>query len=625
MGKQTTGRGARAKKGKRGSGHSQRRPSAGRGRIESKPANVDPQSPPPPAPAADKEPFTPGPWDARPTNRDELVTWVRQQVGVEVIGPALEYLCWTFFDGGKAGRAIGNGQQATGEAPRADGAGDSAGAGSPGADCLLPLASLDCVVWACRGGGKTYLAALATALDLIHKPGIQIKLLAGSIEQAGRMHEHLRSIFSSGRLCEAVKGRVTSRKVELENGSRASLMAASQASVRGARVHKLRCDEVELFTDEIWRAAQLVTKARVVDGREIPGSIECFSTMHEVGRLMSRLVRECEQGKRKLFRWGVMEVLGECGEGRRCRGDQPNEQTGKRANWQTGDGAAVHLPVLDGPRPGDCALWPECRGEAKRAGRAPGHLAIADAIAQKQRVGPEVWDSEMLCLRPRLSDLVLREFSAARHVVAETSKLANSQTGKSEGTPDASSDLLVCQFASLPVSLLVCGMDFGWRSPTVILWGEVDEAGVLTIVDERVVSGEVMARHVAAITESRRGKPEWVAIDPSGARMNEHTGVSNVDVLAAAGLKGKYRHWPVAPGLAKVRARLSPAGGSPPRLRVHSRCTNLIESLESYRYDPERPFSRDPLKDGSDHAVDALRYLVVALDGGEGTKTGTYW
>ena len=107
--------------------------------------------------------------------------------------------------------------------------------------------------------------------------------------------------------------------------------------------------------------------------------------------------------------------------------------------------------------------------------------------------------------------------------------------------------------------------------------------------------------------------------------MNEHTGVSNVDVLAAAGLKVKYRHWPVAPGLAKVRARLSPADGSPPRLRVHSRCTNLIESLESYRYDPERPFSRDPLKDGSDHAVDALRYLVVALDGGEGTKTGTYW
>ncbi|MCZ6543839.1 MAG: hypothetical protein O6768_09250, partial [Planctomycetota bacterium] len=34
--------------------------------------------------------------------------------------------------------------------------------------------SRDCVVWANRGGGKTQLGAIATLLDMLFKPGIQV-------------------------------------------------------------------------------------------------------------------------------------------------------------------------------------------------------------------------------------------------------------------------------------------------------------------------------------------------------------------------------------------------------------------------------------------------------------------
>ena len=37
----------------------------------------------------------------------------------------------------------------------------------------------DCVVWANRGGGKTQLGAIATLLDLIFKPGIQVLISIG--------------------------------------------------------------------------------------------------------------------------------------------------------------------------------------------------------------------------------------------------------------------------------------------------------------------------------------------------------------------------------------------------------------------------------------------------------------
>ncbi|MFN9994008.1 MAG: hypothetical protein ACK54H_11745, partial [Phycisphaerales bacterium] len=37
----------------------------------------------------------------------------------------------------------------------------------------------DCVVWANRGGGKTFLGAVATLLDMLFKPGISIRILGG--------------------------------------------------------------------------------------------------------------------------------------------------------------------------------------------------------------------------------------------------------------------------------------------------------------------------------------------------------------------------------------------------------------------------------------------------------------
>ena len=44
----------------------------------------------------------------------------------------------------------------------------------------------DCVVWANRGGGKTQLGAIATLLDMLFKPGIQIRILGGSFEQSSK-------------------------------------------------------------------------------------------------------------------------------------------------------------------------------------------------------------------------------------------------------------------------------------------------------------------------------------------------------------------------------------------------------------------------------------------------------
>lgn len=461
-------------------------------------------------------------------------------------------------------------------------------------------APLDCVVWASRGGGKTFLGALATTLDLVFRPGIEIRILGGSMDQSRRMYAHLRRLFERPALAHLVRGRMTERRLRLQNGSEVELLAQAQASVRGTRVQKLRCDEVELFSHDIWEAAQLATRSKRTGNADCQGAIECFSTMHKPYGLMHELVQECREGRRTLFAWGLIDVLGPCGNERRCRAsDMPAPPTPDPATPAT---RVISLPLLDPRAGGDCVLLDECAGVAKTPVDAPhggaggiGHVAVSDAIRMKGRVGRATWAAEMLCQRPSRTDAVVPEFDAARHVVDDVPRHG----------------------------ALVAGMDFGLRGLTVILWAVVDARGWVWVTDEYAISGELMSVHAAALTAPGRERVEWVAIDPAGTARNDQTGESNARVLERAGLRVVTNRSRVRDGLALIRGRLDPATGEP-TLRIARSCTTLIRSLESYHYPAEKPTSIDPVKDGSDHAVDALRYLVLAVDKPRSTRTGHY-
>lgn len=426
----------------------------------------------------------------------------------------------------------------------------------------------DALVWANRGGGKTFLGALATALDLAFKPGIEIRILAGSLEQAGRMHEHLRNFFTREPFAKLVDGKMTEKRLRLVTGSRVELLAASQASVRGTRVQKLRCDEVDLFDPKLWEAAQLVTRSAQCGQVLVPGSVECLSTMHQPFGMMSRLVKEAETGSRRLFHWGIVDVLERCGDAYACSTDES-----------------------------ECDLLPECAGSAKTRAE-PGHITVGDAVAMKRRVALPVWNAEMLSLEPRRSDCVFPEFDPEVHVVAQDPPLEDR-------------------------GLLVGGMDFGFRAPTVILWGQLTKAGELVIVAERVQRETVLAHHARAILEGPLAVPAWIGVDPAGRQRSDQTGQSNIQILTSNGLHVRARPSRIAEGIALVSARLKPAAGEP-TLRVHARCEHLIEALRQYHYPPEQPGSMEPVKDGPDHAVDALRYLIVNLDSPHASKASRY-
>ncbi len=266
--------------------------------------------------------------------------------------------------------------------------------------------SKDLVVWAPRGGGKTRLAAVATLLDLLHKPGTAVRVLGGSLEQSLKMWEYLLpDLVRVGRLLlpDGKLPREGSRKIRLTNGSTAAVLTQSQRAVRGLRVQKLRCDEVELFDADVWEAAQLATRSTP----HAAAAIEAASTHHKVGGLMGRVIDAAADRDAAVVRWCLLDVLAPCPAKRDCR---------------------------------SCVLHPECRGRAKE--RTSGFISIDDAVRMKGRVSIETWESEMLCRRPSTRGRVFASFDEDVHVRAFVGEARD----------------------------VAIGVDFGYAAPFVALW-----------------------------------------------------------------------------------------------------------------------------------------------------------
>jgi hypothetical protein len=520
---------------------------------------------------------------ARPRDTDELYQFVQRALGLTVPHKPIEaghdaplaYLEHAFFEG----RARG--------------------------------AAADCIVWANRGGGKTLLGAVATLLDLIFKPGIQVRILGGSLAQSSKMYEHLAAMFDRPLLRPTLATAPTQRRIVLTNRSGVEILPQSQKAVRGLRVHKMRCDEVEHFDPALWEAAQLVTRSGTCGDTAVTGSIEALSTMHRPGGLMETLIEAADAtpqdrqqpsakddapkpvrtAPRAVFTWNALDVIARCEPSRSCA---------------------------------TCVLWDDCQGRAKEAG---GFMPVDDLVAQWRRASVDTWQAEMLCRRPKRADAVYPNFDFDRHVRAEPDEKIKAEEPGAPSDRSRSDEAL----SATAEPLFVAGMDFGLRSPTVWLWAElIRAAGTDTIVhvfDEYQAPGRTLEQHLSAIADRAHqqnwpafNELAWVGIDPAGRQRSSQTGRSDVDVLQSHGLSVRARAVPLRDGIERVRRRLDRG-----TLLIHPRCTQLIEAMRAYHFDVNQIHRDHPVKDGPDHACDALRYLILNLELGPKPVTVRQW
>ena len=190
-------------------------------------------------------------------------------------------------------------------------------------------------------------------------------------------------------------------------------------------------------------------------------------------------------------------------------------------------------------------------------------------------------------------------------------------------------------------------LDFGFTHPFCHLWGALDPDGRLYIYREHYQAGWRVSQHAEAIIEaeacpvcwregfgplalaedwwSERGRvngspcstcdgtghreqleQRWA--DPESADGRAELNVS-YDLSTAKAPKA------VLHGIQEVAERLVIQGDGRPRLMVFSTCSHLIEEVAAYRWKPSRGAEdgkQAPIKT-ADHAMDALRYLVLGL------------
>lgn len=405
------------------------------------------------------------------------------------------------------------------------------------------------LIWACRGGSKTMLAAILTVLESLFCPGLETCILGGSLAQSRYMYDYVRRFLREGEW-EHASEKTTGKRATLKNGSRILILPASERTVRGVHMPRLRLDEIEEFRGDVFEAAKFLPQSM----GDAAARLDILSTLHRPYGIMSELVDAPGEKGLKLFKWCLWEVI------ERCR-----DRSCSR-----------------------CPLSEDCREKAKRA---CGYYSIDDAIAKKRLVSDESWQSEMLCLRPNREGLFYRQYDEDVHVAPEPIPF----------------DPMMELYRSFdwgvngPTVCLWIQLDGDGR------------AYVIDELYQTQIAVSDMAKNVREY-ETMRGYRNVIRsyCDPTGASYIlefEKEGI-RCQGRREDGGRSNIRF----EGFETVRRHLKRDEHGKPKLLLSPRCENTRREFRTYHYPVTRSGhnpSEEPAKI-DDHAMDALRYFFCS-------------
>jgi PBSX family phage terminase large subunit len=200
---------------------------------------------------------------------------------------------------------------------------------------------------------------------------------------------------------------------------------------------------------------------------------------------------------------------------------------------------------------------------------------------------------------------------------------------------DFERDIHVCDPFDIPSNWYIYrGIDFGSTNPTVCLWVTVDNDDNMFIIDEYYKTGMTIDYHAGIINSSKYNNVRQTYGDPSGAQWIREFSQRNIYITPADKEIGTSNENWVRFGIEKVSERLKRKSGHVvpklfwtndtvherglPSLFIFKHCENTIKEFENYRWmeksvtkaqdlnEPDKP------EKALDHAMDALRYIVVS-------------
>jgi phage terminase large subunit len=127
-------------------------------------------------------------------------------------------------------------------------------------------------------------------------------------------------------------------------------------------------------------------------------------------------------------------------------------------------------------------------------------------------------------------------------------------------------------------------LDHGYRNPTAILWGAVNEVGVLHIYDEFYASGRLVSE-IASIIKAKSNDQKILQylIDPSCRNRDGKTGRSIIDEFSDYGVYFSPANNAWEAGVNHVQEYIKLKDGKP-KMKIFDNCVNLRTQLQTYRY-----------------------------------------
>jgi phage terminase large subunit-like protein len=171
-----------------------------------------------------------------------------------------------------------------------------------------------------------------------------------------------------------------------------------------------------------------------------------------------------------------------------------------------------------------------------------------------------------------------------------------------------SESLITCDPFELPDSYyFVAGMDFGWKDPTALLMAAIDrDNDIIYIFHEYAMSEKTPEQHVFHLHNTKaKDYLNWIPIvhDPAGGASSQKDGKSLVTLYRESGFTRLHKaNNSREAGVQKTLQRMQNG-----KLKIFKTCTKLLTELRMYARDEE-----GMIKDGNDHLLDALRYLVMS-------------
>jgi len=157
------------------------------------------------------------------------------------------------------------------------------------------------------------------------------------------------------------------------------------------------------------------------------------------------------------------------------------------------------------------------------------------------------------------------------------------------------------------------GIDYGYASESCCVWGAVDPSdGTLIIYRELYRKGLLGSDLANMITEMEYEDPFSVqgVLDTACWSKTGTTGPTVGETLQRAGHKLRRADKNRIQGKIQIHEYLKLQQSGRPRLQIFNTCPNLIRELQSIPLDRSKPEDVDT--NASDHAYDALRYLIMA-------------